>query len=89
MVRSRRPAVGAGYALAAGGLVGNLLDRAGGAVVDYVAFGPVAGERWAFVNLADLALLGGGIMLGTVLIRRKLEERGRSRPAGANMEASR
>ena len=49
---------------------------------------PVAGERWAFVNLADLALLGGGIMLGTVLIRRKLEERGRSRPAGANMEAS-
>lgn len=88
MATTRHPGVGIGYALVAGGLVGNLVDRAGGAVVDYVAFGPVAGERWAFVNLADLALLGGGIVLGTVLIRRKLEERGRSRPSGPSKEAS-
>ena len=70
MVTSRRPAVGVGYALAAGGLIGNLLDRANGGVIDYLGVGPLVGERWAFFNLADLALVGGALVLGTVLLQR-------------------
>ena len=33
------------YALVAGGLVGNLADRAEGAVIDYLGFGPITGQR--------------------------------------------
>ena len=52
------------YGLVTGGLVGNLADRAEGAVVDYVGFGPVVNEKWVFMNLADLALVAGGVWLG-------------------------
>ena len=87
MVTSRRPAVGVGYALAAGGLIGNLLDRVNGAVIDYVGLGPLVGERWAFFNLADLALVGGALVLGTVLLQRTTPARSdppQSRPAPAD-----
>ena len=59
------------YALVAGGLVGNLVGRADGAVVDYLGVGPVIDEKWAFMNLADVALLGGVVWLGVLLVRRR------------------
>ena len=69
MATSRRPAIGVGYALASGGLVGNLLDRASGGVIDYLAIGPLVNDRWVFFNLADVALVGGALVLGTLLLR--------------------
>ena len=59
------------YALVAGGLVGNLVDRVEGAVIDYVGFGPIADEKWAFTNLADVALVAGVVWLGVLLLLRR------------------
>ena len=59
------------YALVAGGLVGNLVGRAEGPVVDYLGVGPVIDEKWAFMNLADVALVGGVVWLGVLLVRRR------------------
>lgn len=60
------------YALVAGGFMGNVFGRIQGVVVDYLAFGPVAsGNTWLFVNLADLALLAGGILISAVLILKR------------------
>ena len=61
--------IGAGYALVAGGVMGNALGRINGAVVDFLGFGPVIDDKWAFANLADFAMLGGALLLGVVLIR--------------------
>ena len=75
MFRSPEPIVRIVYALVAAGLVGNVLGRFDGAVVDYLAFGPVAGnDQWMFVNLADAALIGGGIVLGCVLVRDRVRQ---------------
>ena len=73
------------YALVAGGLVGNLVDRAEGAVIDYVGFGPIIGEKWAFTNLADLALVVGVVWLGVLLLLRR--RRARSLPERASASA--
>ena len=73
------------YALVAGGLVGNLADRAEGAVIDYVGFGPITGEEWAFMNLADLALVAGVVWLGVLLVLRR--KRARSSPGRASKHA--
>ena len=51
------------------GLIGNAVDRVNGGVVDFLGFGPVVGEKWAFANLADFAMLVGMLVLGMVLIR--------------------
>ena len=59
------------YALVAGGLVGNLVGRADGAVIDFLGVGPVIDEKWAFMNLADVALVGGVVWLGVLLVRRR------------------
>lgn len=69
MVGARSLAIGAGYALITGGVIGNALDRVNGGVVDFLGFGPVVGEKWAFANLADFAMLAGVLVLGIVLIR--------------------
>lgn len=68
-VGARSLATGAGYALVTGGVIGNALDRVNGGVVDFLGFGPVVGEQWAFANLADFAMLVGVLVLGMVLIR--------------------
>ena len=69
MTRSSSLAIGVGYALITGGVMGNALDRINGTVVDFLGFGPVVDEKWAFANLADFAMLGGLLLLGVVLIR--------------------
>lgn len=73
------------YALVAGGLAGNLADRAEGAVIDYVGFGPISGEQWAFANLADFALVGGVVWLGVLLLLRR--KRRRSLPGRGSANA--
>ena len=69
------------YALAAGGLVGNMADRAEGAVIDWVAVGPLADGRWAFMNIADVALVVSVVWIGTRLVRRRIRVRGGRRNA--------
>ena len=54
------------------GLTGNSIGQAQGAVVDFIAFGPVSGDSWMVVNVADLALVGGGLALGLYLLCRRL-----------------
>ena len=77
--------IAACYALVAGGYVGNLAGRAGGAVIDYVGFGPVTGDKWVFANLADLALVTGAVWLGVLLVLRR--RRARSLPGRASANA--
>lgn len=78
MRRAGSLTIGAGYALVAGGLVGNAFGRAQGAVVDYLVVGPVVDGKWVYANLADLFLLSGGLLLGAVLVRNKMKTRQRS-----------
>ncbi|MDE0060804.1 MAG: signal peptidase II [Defluviicoccus sp.] len=81
MATARCAAVAAGLAVALGGLTGNLIDRGRGAVVDYLAFGPFVQDKWLYMNIADLAMLTGLMLLSTVLIRRQVQRRhGRRRP---------
>ena len=68
MVSSRKPPINVGYALVAGGFTGNVLGHVQGGVVDYAAFGPVVGDKWMIANLADLAIVGGLVILSVVLI---------------------
>ena len=77
--------IAACYALVAGGLVGNLVDRAEGAVIDYVGFGPITSGKWMFANLADLALVAGAVWLGVLLVLRR--KRARSLPGRASANA--
>ena len=51
------------------GLTGNAIGQAQGAVVDFVAFGPIVGDQWLVVNVADLALVAGTLALGFFLLR--------------------
>lgn len=68
----------AGFGMVGGGLLGNVVDRAAGnGVVDYLTFGPaVAGATVLICNLADLAMVGGAVMIGVSIIRSR-----RKRPA--------
>ena len=75
MVTAASLAVRVGYALVAGGFMGNVLGRVNGAVVDYLGFGPIVDDKWLFANFADVALLVGGILLGVVLVRSKMQAR--------------
>ena len=54
------------------GMTGNAIGQAQGAVVDFIAFGPITGNSWMVVNVADIALVGGGLALGLYLICRRL-----------------
>ena len=73
MVTQSSRTIGVGYALVAGGLTGNAIGRVQGAVIDYVGFGPIIDGKWLFMNLADLALIGGGLVLGVVLVRSRVQ----------------
>ena len=65
------PAVCLAVALA--GLAGNAIGQARGAVVDFIGFGPITGDKWLVVNVADLALVGGALALGFHLIRQRAQ----------------
>ena len=66
-------------ALALAGLTGNAIGQAQGVVVDFIGVGPIAGDTWLIVNVADLALVGGGLVLGIYLIRERVRRAQRPR----------
>lgn len=66
-----------GWSLYAAGAVGNGLWRLLGPVPDFIAIGPVVPpDQWLFFNLADVFLVAGFLLLGSVLLRRVLRWRG-------------
>ena len=75
MTRTDHLAIGIGYALVAGGLLGNAMSRINGAVVDYLGFGPLFGDVWAFANFADFSMLGGMALLGAVALQGRMRSR--------------
>ena len=76
MVSARVSPINVGYALVAGGFTGNVLGHVRGGVVDYAAFGPVVGDKWVFANLADLAIVGGLVILSVALIANRSSRSG-------------
>ena len=64
-----RPALMISLSLLAGGSAGNLIDRFvnGGVVIDFVSLG-IGSLRTGIFNLADLAVLVGGLLLVFVML---------------------
>ncbi|WP_437752233.1 signal peptidase II [Sorangium sp. So ce1389] len=62
----------AAYALIVAGAIGNAIDRAvRGYVIDFIHL-----HRWPVFNVADIAIVAGGVLLGIVMFRRaRLEPR--------------
>lgn len=71
-LRSTSPSVAMCLAAALAGLTGNAIGQARGGVVDFIGFGPIAGELWLIANVADLALAAGGLALGLLLLRERV-----------------
>jgi signal peptidase II len=65
-----------------GGAVGNLIDRLRlGHVTDFLDFGP-----WPVFNLADMAVVGGVLVLGLLMLQEERENLQRRRRAQAHGE---
>ena len=71
-LRSTSTALAVCLAVVLAGLAGNAIGQAQGAVVDFIGFGPITGDKWLVVNVADLALVGGALALGFHLIRQRV-----------------
>ena len=70
-----------GYGLVAGGALGNLLDRVrDGAVTDFVRW-HLHGHAWPVFNVADAAILIGGVLLITEAFSGRRRGTGRTVPA--------
>ena len=78
-LRSTSAAVSTCLAVALAGLAGNAIGQTRGAVVDFIGFGPITGDKWLVVNVADLALVGGALALGFHLIRERIRRAHRPR----------
>jgi len=70
--RSASAPVAVCLAVTLAGFAGNAIGRAHGAVVDFIGVGPIAGNAWLVVNVADLALVGGAFVLGICLVRERV-----------------
>ena len=68
-LRSFSTPVAVCVAAALAGLTGNAIGQAQGAVVDFIGIGPITGEVWLVANVADIALVGGVLVLGIYLLR--------------------
>ena len=75
-LRSRSTLFALCLAVALAGLMGNAIGQARGAVVDFIGVGPVMGNEWLVLNVADLALVGGGLVLGVYLVRQRMRPTG-------------
>jgi len=84
-LRSRNTVLVLCLATILAGVIGNAIGQARGAVVDFIGIGPITGDVWLVVNVADLALVGGGLVLGLYLSCRRLR-RARG-PKGAETDA--
>ena len=71
-LRSTSVPIAVCLAVALAGLMGNAIGQAQGGVVDFIGVGPIAGDAWLVVNVADLALVGSGLALGIYLIRERV-----------------
>ena len=78
-LRSTSALVAVCLAVALAGLVGNAIGQAQGTVVDFIGVGPIGEDQWLVVNVADLALVGGGLALGFHLIRERVRRAHRPR----------
>ena len=67
--RSRSTSVAVCLAVVLSGVIGNAIGQAQGAVVDFIGIGPITGDEWLVVNVADLALVAGTLALGFFLLR--------------------
>ena len=70
-LRSRNAVLAVCLAAVLAGLAGNAIGQAQGAVVDFIGVGPVRGNEWLVVNVADLAQVGGVLVLGVYLLWRR------------------
>ena len=68
--RSTSAATTVCLAVVLAGLTGNAIGQAQGAVVDFIGFGPIRGNLWLFVNVADLAMVLGVLALAFFLVSR-------------------
>ena len=78
-LRSSRAPVAICLATALAGMTGNAIGQAQGAVVDFIGVGPIAEQTWLVMNVADVALVGGALVLGIHLVRERARSRQRSR----------
>ena len=79
-LRSRSAPIAVCLVAALAGMTGNAIGQAQGAVVDFIGIGPVTGDVWLVVNVADLALVGGAFVLGIYLIRERVRRANRPSP---------
>ena len=68
--RSTSVAIAVCLAVVLAGIIGNAIGQAQGAVVDFIGFGPITGNLWLFVNVADLAMVLGVLALAFFLVSR-------------------
>lgn len=74
-VRSTNASVAVCLAAVLAGLTGNAIGQAQGAIVDFIGFGPISGDKWLVANVADFALVVGALALGFFLVRERLRRR--------------
>lgn len=70
--RSTSVPVASCLAVVLAGVAGNAIGQARGAVVDFIGFGPITSDVRLVMNVADLALVGGVLVLGGYLLRNRL-----------------
>ena len=85
-LRSRSAPIAVCLVAALAGMTGNAIGQAQGAVVDFIGIGPVTGDVWLVMNVADLALVGGAFVLGIYLIRDRLRRTNRPSPRRGALE---
>lgn len=66
--RSTSAPVAVCLAVVLAGVVGNAIGQARGAVVDFIGFGPISGDSWLVMNVADLAMMAGALALAFILV---------------------
>ena len=80
-LRSANTPVAVCLAVVLAGVTGNAIGQAQGAVVDFIGLGPISGDVWLVVNVADLAMVAGALALAFILVSGRMR---RARPhAGA------
>ena len=57
------------------GMTGNAIGQAQGAVVDFIGVGPVTGNTWLVMNVADVCLVLGALALGIHLLREQVRRK--------------
>ena len=67
-LRSANTPVSVCLAVVLAGVTGNAVGQAQGAVVDFIGLGPISGDLWLVMNVADLAMVAGALALAFILV---------------------